>query len=384
MLMPATPDLESKVDALANDFARRAAEHDEAGSFPFENFDALRKAGLLALTVPPALGGLGGGLRAANRVVNGIGAGEPSTALVLAQQYLFHFRMLRNPHFPQALSEEIARSAVAEGALCNMLLVEPELGSPIRGGLPATIARRVEGGWRITGRKIYSTGSVALSWIGVFARSDDADPLVGAWIISGGSEGVRIEESWDHLGMRASASHDMIFDNVFVAEDRVVDLRPAATQQKPDDVVSAWIATLFTTIYDGVARAARDWLVAFLHSRRPSNLGASLASLPRMQEAVGAIDALLYANRALLADIASRCDSGAAPPARESHFMKLAVTTNAIEAVAKALEVSGNPGLSRHHALQRHYRDVLCGRVHSPQNDAIRLDAGREALSIIP
>ena len=64
--------------------------------------------------------------------------------------------------------------------------------------------------------------------------------------------------------------------------------------------------------------------------------------------------------------------------------MKLAVTNNAVEAVEKALEVSGNPGLSRHNALQRHYRDVLCARVRSPQDDAIRLNGGREALSIRP
>ncbi len=303
---------------------------------------------------------------------------------MLAQQYLFHFRMLRHPAFPPALAGEIARSAVTGGALCNALLVEPEQGSPIRGGLPATAARRVEGGFRLTGRKIYSTGSVALRWLAVWARTDDAAPFVGGFIIERPAEGVFVEETWNHLGMRASASHDMVFNDVFVPEQRAIDLRAPADLQPPDAAASAWIATLFSTIYDGVARAARDWLIAFLHERRPSNLGAPLASLPRMQDAVGAIDALLYVNRALLADIASRCDVGAPPPARESHFMKLTVTNNAVAAVEKALEVSGNPGLSRHNDLQRHYRDVLCARVHSPQDDAIRLNGGREALSIRP
>lgn len=382
--MNAPPDLESKVEMLARDFARRAAEHDEAGSFPFENIARLKEAGLLAFVVPGALGGGGAGLSAAAHAVNAIGAGEPSTALVLAQQYLFHFRMLRNPAFPPALAQEIARSAVANGALCNALLVEPEQGSPIRGGLPATIARRVEGGFRLSGRKIYSTGSVGLRWLAVWARTDDCEPLIGGFIIARESPGVSIEETWNHLGMRASASHDMVFNDVFVPRDHAVDLKAPADVEPPDDAATAWIATLFSTIYDGVARAAREWLISFLHTRTPSNLGAPLASLPRMQDAVGAIDALLYVNRALLADIAGRCDAGAAPPARESQFMKLAVTNNAVAAVEKALEVSGNPGLSRHHALQRHYRDVLCARVHSPQDDAIRLNGGREALSIRP
>ena len=382
--MSLSPDLQLKTAALARDFASRAAAHDEAGSFPFENIELLSRAGLLALIVPAALGGGGGDLRAANHVVNAIGRGEPSTALVLAQQYLFHFRMLRNPAFPPALAEEIARSAVTDGALCNALLVEPEQGSPIRGGLPATTARRVEGGFRLSGRKIYSTGSVALRWLAVWARTDDSEPRLGGFIIPGGAEGVSIEEIWNHLGMRASASHDMVFEEVFVPAARAIDLREPADLTPPDDAATAWIATLFSTIYDGVAQAARDWLVAFLHTRAPSNLGAPLASLPRMQDAVGAIDALLYVNRALLADIAGRCDAGLPPPARESNFMKLAVTNNAVAAVEKALEVSGNPGLSRHNALQRHYRDVLCARVHSPQDDSIRLNGGREALSVPP
>ncbi len=380
--MSAPPEFSAKVEALARDFAGRAAEHDSAASFPFENIVRLKDAGLLSLVVPKALGGAGAGLSLASHVVNAIGAGEPSTALVLAQQYLFHFRMLHNPAFPPALSEEIVRSAVTDGALCNALLVEPDQGSPIRGGLPATLARRVEGGFCLSGRKIYSTGSVALRWLAVWARTDDPEPLVGAFIVSREAPGVSIEESWNHLGMRASASHDTVFDDVFVVAERAIDLRIPADLEPPDDAASAWIMVLFSTIYDGVARAARDWLIGFLHERKPSNLGASLASLPRMQDAVGAIDALLYANRTLLADIAGRCDAGAPPPARESQYMKLAVTNNAIAAVAKALEVSGNPGLSRHNALERHYRDVLCARVHSPQDDAIRLGGGRAALGV--
>ena len=237
--------VESQVEALARDFARRAAEHDEAGSFPFENIAKLKEPGLLALVVPAELGGGGGDLRAANHVVNAIGAGEPSTALVLAQQYLFHFRMLRHPAFPPALKEVIARSAVTDGALCNALLVEPEQGSPIRGGLPATTARRVEGGFRLSGRKIYSTGSVALRWLAVWARTDDCEPLIGGFIVAREFPGVSIEESSNHLGMRASASHDMVFNDVFVAKDHAVDLKAPAELEPPDDAATAWIATLF-------------------------------------------------------------------------------------------------------------------------------------------
>jgi alkylation response protein AidB-like acyl-CoA dehydrogenase len=382
MFMSSLADTNYTVDALARDFALRAAEHDQAASFPFENFARLQEAGMLALTVPKSLGGKGAGLAECNAVINRVARGDPSTALVLTQQYLFHMQIFRNANWPEDLREKIAISAVQEGALANMLRVEPELGTPHRGGLPATIARRVAGGWRISGHKIYSTGVPALSWLGIWARTEGDNPLVGCWIVPRQADGIRVEETWNHLGMRASGSHDTFFDDVFVPDNHAVDIRLPTEWAKPDLTTAAWLNTLFTTIYDGVARAARDWLIDFLKHRIPSNLGAPLATLPRMQEAVGAIDALLYANRVLLEDLAMRVDRGEVPSAQDSMFMKLNVTNNAVEAVAKALEVSGNPGLSRDNALQRHHRDVLCARIHSPQNDSILLAGGRTALGL--
>jgi alkylation response protein AidB-like acyl-CoA dehydrogenase len=102
-------------------------------------------------------------------------------------------------------------------------------------------------------------------------------------------------------------------------------------------------------------------------------LGASLSTLSRLQEAVGEIDARLLTNRVLV-------ESGAAPPATESGLIKMTATTNAIAAVERAVELIGNPGLSRANQLERHLRDVLCSRIHTPQNDSILLAAGRAAF----
>jgi alkylation response protein AidB-like acyl-CoA dehydrogenase len=381
MFMANLPEMETSLLALSREFAEHAAEHDAANSFPFENIKRLHAEGLLALVIPKAEGGRGGGLTEAEHAVNVIAKGDPSTALVLAQNYLFQHQMVANSAWPRSLRDRITASMVGTGALANVLRVEPELGTPARGGLPATLARRVEGGYRISGHKIYSTGAPGLSWLGVWARSDDEHPLTGLWLVPSDVPGISIKASWDHLGMRASCSHDVVFDDVFVAQDHAVDIRPAEEWGPFSAADGSWYMTLFTTIYDGVARAARDWFVEFLQTRVPSNLGAALATLPRMQEALGTIESLLYVNRVLLDDVVQRSDKGAPPPSRDSQFMKLTVTNNAIAAVAKALEHSGNPGLSRHNPLQRHYRDVLCGRVHTPQSDVILTSAGREVLA---
>ncbi|QDR30693.1 acyl-CoA dehydrogenase, partial [Pseudomonas aeruginosa] len=136
-------------------------------------------------------------------------------------------------------------------------------------------------------------------------------------------------------------------------------------------------AVLLGALYDGIAGSAREWLVGWLRERVPASLGAPLASLPRMQEALGGIDGLLLQNRLLLD--AACCGQ---LPASDSGLLKVAVIDNALAVVEKALELSGNHGLSRHNPLQRHYRDVLCGRVHTPQKDSVWSAAGRAALSL--
>jgi alkylation response protein AidB-like acyl-CoA dehydrogenase len=140
--------------------------------------------------------------------------------------------------------------------------------------------------------------------------------------------------------------------------------------------MEVWAPVLTSAIYDAVAQAGRDWFVDWLIARKPANLGASLSTLPRFQELVGEIDGLLLQNRILL-DSAARGQIGAA----EAGLVKHLVTENAIRAVEKAVAASGNPGLSRSNPLQRHYRDVLCGRIHTPQGDVVLTTAGRAAIA---
>jgi alkylation response protein AidB-like acyl-CoA dehydrogenase len=377
-----SPDFEALLEDLRAQLALTADQHDRDGSFPHANFDRLHEAGLLALTVPRALGGAGATLAQAAKVIAAVARGEPSTALVLTMQYLHHASTRHAEAWPRHLLEQVAGEAIRDGALINSLRVEPELGTPARGGLPATVARRVPEGWRISGRKVYSTGAPRLTWMAVWARSDDAEPLVGSWLVRSDTPGVSIIETWDHLGMRATGSHDVVFDDVLVPHDHAVNVAPANQVPVPDAALLRWMSVLLSAIYDGVARNARDWLANWLRERAPANLGAPLASLPRFQQALGEIDALLFSNRVLLqAGAAEPSASGIELDATDSFRIKYLVTNQAIAVVEKAVELSGNPGLSRANPLQRYYRDVLCSRIHTPQNDTILVNSGRAALA---
>ncbi len=364
---------------LSAELAITAGLHDRAGSFPFENFALLRKHGVIGLQAARDLAGDPLDLAQARRIVAAIARGEPSTALVLVMTWLISLQIARSPHWPKALRAHVLRDIAVNGALANALRVEPALGTPIRGGLPDTTARRVPGGWLLSGHKLYSTGIPALAWLAVWGRTDDAQPLAGYFLVPGNARGIRIVETWDQLGMRASGSHDAIFEDVFIPEEYAVDIRPPEAweaDRTPEQL--AWMTVLLGAIYDAVARNARDWLVQFALTRQPSNLGAALSTLPRYQEAIGEIDALLYTNTALL-DRSAAAEIGEISPV-QCNFVKLTVTNNAIRVAEKALSLVGNPGLSRGNSLERHYRDALCGRVHSPQDDTVLIGAGKFAF----
>jgi alkylation response protein AidB-like acyl-CoA dehydrogenase len=371
-----------KINLLATGFAERAPAHDLNGSFPFENFQELSDAGLLSLTVPHLLGGTGAGTRDAARVVGTVARADASTGLVLAMHYIHHLVISASGRWPAHLARKVASDAVDGVALINALRVEPDLGSPARGGLPATTAKRTATGWRLSGRKIYSTGAPILKWYAVWAKTDEPEVRVGLFLVPAGLPGTEIIETWDHLGLRASGSHDVVFSDVLFPLDHEIDVRKPADWSVPDQTQTTVQAVLVGAVYDGVARAARDWVIDFLKTRVPSSLGAPLATLSRAQEIVGGIEAKLAVNARLLDTFARDIDDGVDLTATEANIVKLTVTNNAIAAVEEALSLTSNHGLTRANPLERHFRDVMCGRVHTPQDDSTRLAAGRLALGL--
>ncbi|WP_295960109.1 acyl-CoA dehydrogenase family protein [Rhodoferax sp.] len=321
---------------LAVEFAARAYAHDRDASFPFDNFAELQQAGLLALAAPRHLGGQGATLAQLGEVIGAVGYGCPATALVLVMQYIQHRSMGQTSKagrtWPPHLAERLVRESVSSVSLINALRVEPELGSPARGGLPSTTARWTPDGWRVSGHKLYSTGAPILRWYAVWVRTDEPAPRVGTLRVPAGLPGTRIVETWDHLGLRASGSHDVVFDDVLVDLDNAIDLREPQAWGGVDAGLQADMAVLLGALYTGIARAARD------------------------------------------------VDTGTPVSATDSGLLKSLLTNHAVQAVEAALSLAGNHGLSRHHPLQRHLRDVLCGRIHTPQDDSARIAAGRQIL----
>ncbi|WP_061472120.1 acyl-CoA dehydrogenase family protein [Acetobacter senegalensis] len=365
---------------LADRFAVDAAGYDRSGACPERNLDLLFESGLMAVTIAPEAGGAGGGLQLARAIVSEIARGEPATALILAMYYGTHGQIARGSQWPEALGNFVVRDALSHRALINAAQVEPETGSPSHGGVPRTVARRQGDGWRITGHKCYCTGSTALRWILISAVTDEVQPRIASFLVPADASGVSFRPAWDTTGMRATASHDVILDNVEVPYGHILHDRPAGAPLVREAVGTVWHFTLVASVYHGVTLAARDWLVKFGRERRLNATGDStLFGLPHFQEGLGRAEILIQTNERLLRATAREADEGR-PEALEGALLRHATTESQLALHALFLELTGAVGLSRHDALERYCRDLACVQSHAPNSRAIRLMVARSAF----
>ncbi len=353
-----------KAEELAAHFAGRAMRHDQEGSFPFENFADLREAGYLKLTVPQEFGGNGLSLYALVMLQERLAYGDGSTALAVGWHVgqILHIRTTRK--WPEAIFADLCRSVVSDGTMINTFASEAASGSPSRGGKPETAAIPTDGGWRITGRKTFSTLSPILDRFVVSAYIPDED-CASDFLVER-TDRVTVVETWDTLGMRATGSHDVVLDDAFVSS-------AMRLSGKGTDDGGGWLLHI-PACYMGIAMAARDFALEFARSYRPNNLDAPIASLPSVQRSIGEMEVELRTARSLLYSAADRWDreENNRPSLKpELGLAKYTVTNNAIKIVDLAMRIVGGTSLSRELPLERYYRDVRAGLHNPPMDNAV-------------
>jgi alkylation response protein AidB-like acyl-CoA dehydrogenase len=367
----------SKVEELAARFAERAARHDKEGSFPFENFADLHEAGYLKLTVPQEFGGDGVSLYELVMLQERLAYGDGSTALAVGWHIgqILHLRTTRK--WPEAIFAELCRSVVSDGTMINTFASEAASGSPSRGGRPETHAVQADGGWRITGRKTFSTLSPILDRFVVSAYIPDED-CTDDFLIHR-SDRVTLVETWDTIGMRATGSHDVVLDGAFVGKDMRLS-------GKGMDDGGGWLLHI-PACYMGIAMAARDFALKFARSYRPNHLNEPISSLPSVQHSIGEMEIELRTARTLLYAAADRWDREKEERASlkpELGLAKYAVTNNAINIVDLAMRIVGGASLSRKLPLERYYRDVRAGLHNPPMDNAVLHTLAVAALGETP
>lgn len=374
------PDLSPAALARVTEaLAATAAEYDRTAAFPQAGVAAVHAAGLLTAGVPAELGGPGAGLTDLSRILEALGRGDPSVALISAMTLLPLTFRSRRP-WPAALYARVLTESRLRPTLLNNARVEPELGSPARGGLPATTARRTADGWSLTGAKRFVTGAEGLRWFLVWATTDEPERRVGTFAVPADAPGIRVEPVWRQLGLRASGSHDVTFTDVPVASDDVLDLAPYGAAAEQDNLAAGAVHALLTSLYLGVARAAQERVHAFAHSRVPANLGRPVATTDRFKLAAGEIETLISTAEQLIRSVTERLDAGRPVPGPEALAAKVVAVRQLQAAVQTGVRLLGNPGLAQADALERHFRDIQSAGVHAPQEDTALLAIGAHAL----
>jgi alkylation response protein AidB-like acyl-CoA dehydrogenase len=371
---------EAALNRLTSALAANAERYDRTAEFPWDSIQAVHSVGILTLGIGSEYGGRALSLTETARVMQALGRGDPSVALLTAMTVFQHLSESRTPRWPDALYRKVVAESRTRPVLLNAIRAEPELGAPARGGLPATKVRRTGNGWLLNGRKAYATGSEGLAYHLVWAATeDDGDPLVGHVIVPGDSPGITVVKTWDHLGLRASSTHDVVYADVEVPAENFPGV--PVSQATNDTALLAGIGLPLTALYVGVARAAQDFFVTFANERVPTALGRPIATTERIQTIAGEIEAQLVQAEEVLYGLAAKVDAGEEEALKRAAIAKLLITRSAITAVQTAVAALGNPGLTRNNPLERHFRDIQCCRIHPPQDDAALIAAGRRTLA---
>ncbi len=385
--LPLSRDRHLTDDMLAR-FAERAPQYDLENRFFTEDFEELRTSGYLLLAVPKELGGSGYSLAEVVREQRRLGYHAPSTALAVNMHLYWTgiaSDLLRSGDTSlKWLLQEAARGAVFAAG-------HAEAGNDIPVLLSTTKAERVAGGYRFTGRKCFGSLTPVWTYLGIHGidTSDAGAPKIVHAFMPRDTEGYRIEETWDVLGMRATRSDDTILDGAFVPDRYIARVVPAGAAGVDQFVLGifAWALLGFGNIYYGLARRALDVTLASIKSKRSIALSRSMAYHPEVQHRVAEMGLAIESIEPLLERIAedwsSGVDHGATWPAKIL-TAKYHAVENAWRVVDLALEVSGGYGIFRKSGVEQMFRDARLGRIHPGNSMFTHELVGKTLLGINP
>lgn len=363
---------------LAPGFAERARVHDEDSSFPHENLAELVRSGYTAMTVPEEFGGPGASLAELCQAQQILAAACASTAFAV-NMHVHGLAMIAK--LGGASAEWVCR-AVLDGAVIAGGFSEPGVGG--NWWHPTTKAERVAGGYILNGRKGFFTGYPGATHLFLSAATTDDRglPQPMAFLMPKPRTGVRVSGEWDAAGMRATGSHSLAIEDLFVDERWMVGERGTLPLLFMSGVHWAWCS--FASCFVGIARGALEHVARTQRSRVLSVIGKPNAHLPGIQFRVAEMAAKVAAAESHL-DAAIHADHDTPDPLGhyiDMSLMKMSVTRLSQEAVTLGMQVQGGSGLASADPLQRMYRDVVAGLLVPPATDVVLEWAGKQALDV--
>ena len=388
--LPAVPSVAQTFlsDEMLNRFAQRAPKYDRDNTFFTEDFDELREAGYLRLAVPVEFGGAGFSLASVMRQQRRLGYYAAPTALAI-NMHLYWTGIAADLWRQGDKSQRWLLEAASAGEV--FAAGHAESGNDIPLLLSTTKAERVDGGYRFTGRKSFGSLSPVWTFLGLHGidTADPSKPQIVHAFMPRDTKGYRIEQTWDVLGMRATASHDTILDGAVVPDRYIARVVPAGAAGIDAFVLGlfAWALLGFGNVYYGLARRAMEMTIDAVKSKRSIGLTRTMAYHAEVQHRVAemglAFESIGPHLDAVAADWSNGVNHGAAWPAK-IFAAKYHAVEDSWRIVDLALEISGGFGIFRKSGLEQIFRDARLGRIHPANSMLTHEIVGKTLLGISP
>jgi len=378
-----SPDEQEVVDLITHlareRFAPRAARYDTENIFPAENYADLRAHGLMTLTVPKAYGGKGVSSLAYCEAMREMAKGDASTALTF-NMHATIMTIIAHLGTPTQ-KERYFGEVVKRGAIFASIGSEPTTSlNSARFHIETTLTKAPDG-YRLNGAKYFCSFGDAADYYFIYTMLAGTkrirDGLVSA-VVTKGTPGVTIIEAWNSMAMRATASHNMTYQESFVREDDIVG---------PPGVVflsglASEYAVGYAAIYLGIAEAA----YAFAHEHARTRVIKPdvdpIGHSPIIQRYIAEMSVALEAARLMSRRAALTAQPMAPERVLAINQAKYCSAETAIKVTDLALRVCGGRGLLKDYPLERYYRDVRAGLVMGPSTDSLLLNIGRAELGL--
>ncbi len=396
-MTPAEQERAERIEVLLPAIRAAAAQADATGQFPPAHATAFRQTGLLGLVVPETYGGLGGSLRDLAAATFALGTACPSTALA----YFFHnstasrgllaleaveaglFSAADAP-IVQAFGEKVLTKMGQNGRYLGNFASE-SVKSSQSAVFIATEARPTAGGWLLNGEKSFgcNTGVADEYLVAAKLAGSTTAAGIGLFFIPQKAEGVSERSSWDAIGMRATASHGILLQNVFVPADEALTVPEAFVkmmQMSRGSLLGNQLA--ISAIYLGAAHQAYEFALKYTTDLKFQDTGLPIASSPFHQELIGkmAVDlqtAVLWLRRQLELETAD-------PPLYPKPYVlqqwrlaKGVIAEAAMRVAQDALKMCGTSNTVNNGVIARMLRDITMGLVMAFPAERGRLEAAK-------
>ena len=368
ILTPARADVVERMRALGPAIAARSEKFDREASFPFENWDDFTNAGLLGICIPTDEGGLGADFVGYALVAEELGRHCTATALTFNMHVATTLLTGQIADDMDLSTEERSllharRSVLREGVINRHMIHSQPFSEGVSAGATSGFATRavpVDGGYRVTGRKIFASlsGAANVHNVVCMVEGDERVRLLG---IPAEGDGVRIEGDWDPLGMRATDSRNLVMDGVFVPEGNEW-IPPGMFDQAAQRWPYFYMTLSFA--YIGLMRGVMDATAAYLIGDGGST---GRRDHPIKQQGWAEMNLVYEQAQALCYRVLGEAGVDPSPAAVRRAWASMVCTMEGAASIAStAIRVCGGRSMLRPSRLEQYYRDARCGATMLP------------------